>query len=158
MAESGMRPIPEGFHSLTPSLTVHDASGAIEFYKQAFGATEVRRATAPDGQKLWHAELQIGDSRLMLSDEFPEMGGWGSARTQGGTPTTIWLYVEDVDAVFKSAVDAGATSLMGVDTQFWGDRFGSVEDPFGHRWSIATHVEDVSEEEQRRRAAAFTGG
>ena len=156
MADSGVRPIPEGFHRLTPSLTVNDAAGAIEFYKQAFGATEVGRATAPDGKKLWHAELQIGDSRLMLSDEFPEMGGWGSARTLGGTPTTIWLYVEDVDRVFKAATDAGARSLMAVETQFWGDRMGSLEDPFGHRWSVATRVEDVSEEERRRRAEAFT--
>ena len=158
MAESGVRPIPEGFHSLTPSLTVHDAAGAIEFYKQAFGATEVRRATAPDGQKLWHAELQIGDSRLMLSDEFPEMGGGGSARTLGGTPTTIWLYVEDVDAVFKAAVDAGATSLMAVDTQFWGDRYGKLEDPFGHHWSVATHVRDVSMEEAQKAMASMQKG
>lgn len=157
MAESGVRPIPEGFHSLTPALTVHDAAGAIEFYKKAFGATEVRRAIAPDGQKVWHAELQFGDSRLMLSDEFPDAGGSGSPRTLGGTPTTVWMYVEDVDAVFEAAIAAGATSLMAVETQFWGDRFGALEDPFGHRWAVATRVEDVSEEEQRRRVAAYTG-
>jgi PhnB protein len=156
MAPSDVRPIPEGFHNLTPSLTLNDAAGAIEFYKQAFGAVEVNRAPAPDGKKLWHAEVQIGDSRVMLSDEFPEMGGWGSARTLGGTPITLWLYVKDVDAVFKAATDAGATSVMAVENQFWGDRMGTIEDPFGYRWSIATRVEDVSEEEQRRRAEAFT--
>jgi PhnB protein len=156
MADSRVKPVPEGFHSLTPSLTVRDAAGAIDFYTRAFGAVEVSRATAPDGRRVWHAELQIGDSRLMLNDEFPEHGGHAPA-TSGAVGFAIWLYVDDVDAVFERAVQAGARATMPVNDTFWGDRFGGVVDPFGHNWSIATRTENVSEEEARRRAKAFSG-
>jgi PhnB protein len=147
--------IPSGYRTLTPSLTVHDAAGAIDFYKRAFGATELRRSAAPDGKRVFHADLQIGDSRLMLSDEFPEMGGKGGPKSLGGTPVTLWMYVEDVDAVFKQAVAAGGKELSPVNDMFWGDRYGSLEDPFGHVWSIATRVEDVPDEELRRRVEAM---
>lgn len=150
-----VNPIPEGFHSLTPALTVDDAAGAIEFYKRAFGAVEVSRATAPDGVKVWHADLRIGDSRLMLSDAFPEQGSHAPARS-GAVGFAIWLYVEDVDAVFQRAVEAGARAVMPVSDAFWGDRFGGLVDPYGHNWSIATRKEDLSEEEMRKRAEQFT--
>lgn len=156
MSESKVRPIPEGYSTLTPNLIVHDAAAAIEFYKRAFGAVELSRAPAPGGEKIWHAELKIGDSRLMLNDEFPEMGGSVSALKLGGSPIMLWLYVEDVDAVHKAAVEAGATSTSPVETQFWGDRTGSIKDPFGLDWSIATRVENPSEEEVDRRRAAFS--
>ena len=150
-----VKPIPEGFHSLTPALTVNDAAGAIEFYKRAFGAVELSRATAPDGVGVWHADLRIGDSRLMLSDAFPEQGSH-APDASGAVGFAIWLYVEDVDAVVQRAVDAGATVQMPVSDQFWGDRFGGLRDPFGHNWAIATRIEDVSEEETRRRAEQFS--
>ena len=152
-AARSTRAIPEGYHTLTPTLVVNGAAEAIEFYKRAFGAVELFRMPAPDGQKLWHAELQIGDSRIMLSDEFSEMCGSRSPQTLGGSPVGIHLYVEDADAAVQRAVDAGATVVMPLTDMFWGDRFGGIVDPFGHRWSIATHVEDVSEEEMARRAA-----
>ena len=147
------RPLPEGFHTLTPTLIVSGAAAAIEFYTRAFGAVELFRMSSPDGQQVWHAEIQIGDSRLMLSDEMPEMCDIRSPQALGGSPVGIHLYVEDVDAAVSRAVDAGATVTMPPMDMFWGDRFGTVTDPFGHRWSIATHVEDVSEEEIARRAA-----
>ena len=147
------RPIPEGYHTVTPTLVVDGAAAAIEFYRRAFGAVELFRMPAPDGQKLWHAEIQIGDSRLMLSDELPEMCGTPSPKTLGGTPVGIHLYVEDADAAVQRAVDAGATVVMPLTDMFWGDRFGTILDPIGHHWSIATHVEDVSGEEIARRAA-----
>lgn len=156
MPDENVRPIPEGYRTVTPSLTLNDAAAAIEFYKKAFGAVETSRATAPDGRKVWHAELTIGDSRVMVNDEFPEMGGGPSAKTLGGSAVTMWLYVDDVDAVHRAAVAAGATSTSDPETQFWGDRTGSVTDPFGHLWTIATRVEEVSEEEQKRRVEAFT--
>jgi uncharacterized glyoxalase superfamily protein PhnB len=152
---TAIRPIPEGYHTLTPSLTVDDAAQAIDFYKRAFGATELARAPAPDGERIWHAELQIGDSRLMLLDEFPEMGGCSAPKTLGGTTISLHLFVEDADAAFERAVDAGAAVEMPLQDAFWGDRYGKVRDPFGHVWSIATRKEEVSEEEQRRRAAAY---
>jgi uncharacterized glyoxalase superfamily protein PhnB len=155
MADSTVDPIPEGYHSLTPSLTVRGATDAIEFYKRAFGAVEKSRALAPDGKRLWHAELQIGDSRLMLTDEMPEMGGHAPAHT-GAVGFSVWLYVEDVDAVFDRAIEAGAKSQMPVNDTFWGDRFGGLQDPFGHNWAIATRKENLSDEEVRRRADAFT--
>lgn len=154
--DSTVKPIPEGYHSLTPSLTVKDAAVAIDFYGRAFGAVEVSRATAPDGKRVWHCELQIGDSRLMLMDEFPEHGGHAPAAS-GAVGFSIWLYVDDVDAVFERAVAAGARAAMPVNDAFWGDRFGGLVDPFGHNWSIATRKENVSEEEARRRAEAFAG-
>jgi PhnB protein len=150
--------IPDAYRTLTPSLTVHDAAGAIDFYRRAFGAVELDRSPAPDGKRVFHAEVQIGDSRVMLTDEFPEMGGSGGPKMIGGTPVTLWMYVEDADAVFKQAVDAGATVLMPMADAFWGDRWGSLEDPFGHKWSIATRVEEVPEEELRRRLEAMARG
>jgi PhnB protein len=146
------QPIPEGYHTVTPYLAVDDATEAIEYYTKAFGAKERVRMEAPDG-KVGHAELEIGDSLVMLSDPFPQ----ASTKTPGelgGTTVSVFMYVEDVDAVVKQAVDAGATVTMEVADQFWGDRFGSVRDPFGHLWSIATHVEDVPPEEMAERAKA----
>ncbi|HEU4451372.1 MAG TPA: VOC family protein [Gaiellaceae bacterium] len=149
-----VKPIPEGYHTVTPYLAVDDAAEAIAYYTKAFGAKERGRMDAPDG-KIAHAELEIGDSIVMLSDPFPQ----ASTRTPkelGGTSASIFMYVEDVDAVVKQAVEAGATILMEVSDQFWGDRFGTVADPFGHSWSIATHVEDVPPEEMAERAKAAT--
>ena len=147
---SGVKPIPEGYHSITPYLVVNDAAGAIEFYKSAFGASELMRMTAAAG-RVGHAEIRIGDSRIMLADEFPEMGA-RSARTLGGSPVHIYLYVEDVDAVTGKALAAGAKELRPVKDQFYGDRSGSIEDPFGHVWHVSTHKEDVPQDELKRRA------
>jgi PhnB protein len=147
---SGVKPIPEGYHSITPYLVVNDAAGAIEFYKSAFGASELMRMTAAAG-RVGHAEIRIGDSRIMLADEFPEMGA-RSARTLGGSPVHIYLYVEDVDAVTGKALAAGAKELRPVKDQFYGDRSGSIEDPFGHVWHVSTHKEDVPPDELKRRA------
>jgi PhnB protein len=144
-----VKPIPEGYHTLSPSISVDNAAEAIEFYKRAFGATERGRMLGPDG-KIAHAELQIGDSVLMLADPFPQ-ATTKPPKEIGGTAVTLFLYVEDVDAVFKQAIDAGATSAMAVDDMFWGDRFGSVTDPYGHSWAIATHIEDVPPEEMEER-------
>ena len=146
------KPIPKGFHTITPHLIVRDAAKAIDFYQRAFGAEASGVHRTPDG-KIMHAELKIGDSYLMLNDEFPEMKICSPA-TLGGSPVTIHLYVEDVDALFNQAVGAGATATMPVMDQFWGDRYGKVCDPFGHNWSIATHKEDVNTEELTRRGAA----
>ena len=146
------KPIPEGYHTVTPYLAVDDAALAIDFYKRAFGAKERMRMEAPGG-KIGHAELEIGDSVVMLSDPFPQ-STVRSPKELGGTCAGVFMYVEDVDAVVKQAVDAGATVTMEVADQFWGDRFGSVRDPFGHLWSIATHVEDVPPEEMAERAKA----
>lgn len=149
-----VRPIPEGYHSVTPALLVRGAAEAIDFYTRAFGARELGRMPAPDGQRIWHAELQIGDARLMLADEFPEMGGH-APESLGGTPVSLHLYVEDADAVIQRAVNAGATVIQPPLDAFWGDRYGRIKDPFGHEWSVATHIEDVSEEEMRQRAEVF---
>jgi PhnB protein len=153
-ATPSVRPIPEGYHSVTPALLVRGAAQAIDFYTRAFGARELGRMPAPDAQRVWHAELQIGDARLMLADEFPEMGGH-APESLGGTPVSLYLYVEDADATVQRAVDAGATVIEPPMDAFWGDRYGRIKDPFGHEWNVATHVEDVSEEEMRRRAEAF---
>ena len=134
--------VPEGYHTLTPHLIMKDAAKAIEFYKKAFGATERGRFLGPGG-KIMHAELQIGDSRLMLNDEFPEMGASGPTG-DGRVPVTIHLYVEDVDKVFKQAVAAGAKATMPVADMFWGDRYGKLTDPSGHNWSIASHIKDMT--------------
>ena len=144
------KPIPEGYHTITPYLAVDDAAEAIEYYQEAFGAKERVRMNAPDG-KIGHAELEIGDSLVMLSDPFPQ-ATTKSPSELGGTSASVFMYVEDVDATVKQAVDAGAKVTMEVSDQFWGDRFGSVVDPFGHQWSIATHVEDLSPEEIAERA------
>jgi PhnB protein len=146
------QPIPEGYHTVTPYLAVEDAAKAIDYYKQAFDAKERVRMDTPDG-KIGHAELEIGDSLVMLSDPFPQ-SSTRPPKEIGGTSVSIFMYVEDVDAAVKQAVDAGATVLMEVEDQFWGDRFGTVSDPFGHTWSIATHVEDVPPEEIAERAKA----
>jgi PhnB protein len=146
------KPIPEGYHTVTPYLAVDDAADAIEYYKKAFGAKERMRMKAPDG-KIGHAEIEIGDSLVMLSDPFPQ-ASTRPPKELGGTSASVFLYVEDVDAVVKQAVDSGATITMEVADQFWGDRFGTVTDPFGHLWSIATHVEDLTEEEIAERGKA----
>ena len=142
--------IPDGFNTLTPHLVVKGASQAIDFYKKAFGAEEIKRMPGPDGKSLIHAELKIGNSRLMLVDEFPEMNARGP-ETIGGTPVTIHMFVEDADAVFNRALDAGAQVRMPLADMFWGDRYGVVADPFGHLWSIATHKEDLTPEEMGKR-------
>jgi PhnB protein len=147
-----VKPIPEGYHTVTPYLAVDDAAEAIAYYIKAFGARERARMEAPGG-KIGHAELEIGDSLVMLSDPLPQFST-RPPKELGGTSASVFMYVEDVDAVVKQAVDAGGTIEMEVADQFWGDRFGSVQDPFGHLWSIATHVEDVPPEEMAERAKA----
>ena len=150
------KPIPDGYPQVTPYLIVDGAQAAIDFYSSVFGATERMRMPGPGG-KIAHAELQLGDSLLMVADESPEMGG-RSPRTVGGSPVIVSVYVEDVDAVFERAVQAGATALQAVENQFYGDRAGQFEDPSGHQWSVATHVEDVPPDEMERRVAQAMGG
>ena len=144
--------IPDGYRTATPYLIVKGAAEAIEFYKRAFGATEMLRMADPQG-KIHHAEIRIGDSMIMLADEQPAMG-YRSPRSIGGSSVSFLLYLEDVDAVFERAVKAGAKAQQPVKNQFYGDRSGTLEDPFGHVWTVATHVEDVPPEEMQRRAAA----
>lgn len=156
-----VKSIPEGYHSVTPYLIVRGGSNAIEFYKKAFGATELFRFPAPDG-KVGHAEIKIGDSPIMLADEYPQMG-YNSPQSIGGSPVSLMIYVDDVDTVFSRAIESGATVKEAVQDKFYGDRIGSVVDPFGHVWHVATHKEDVSIEEMQRRAkahesAASSGG
>ena len=146
------QPIPEGYSTISPYLAVDDAAEAIAYYKKAFGAEETVRMDAPDG-KIGHAELKIADSHVMLSDPFPQ-ASTTPPKELGGTSASIFMYVEDVDAVVQQAVGAGATVTMEVEDQFWGDRFGSITDPFGHIWSIATHVEDLTPEEIEERGKA----
>jgi PhnB protein len=148
----GTKPIPDGYRTATPYLIVKGAAEAIEFYKRAFGATELLRMADPKG-RVGHAEIRIGDSVIMLADEYPEMGHRGP-RSLGGSSVSILLYLEDVDTVFERALKAGARAQRPVQNQFYGDRSGTLEDPFGHVWTIATHVEDVPEEELKRRAEA----
>jgi PhnB protein len=150
-----VKPIPDGYHSVTPYLIIKGAAEAIEFYKKAFGATELFRMPQPDG-RIGHAEIKIGDSPIMLADEFPQMKHL-SAQTLGGTPVSILLYVPDVDSVFNQAIAAGAQQQTPVEDKFYGDRGGSLVDPFGQVWHIATHTEDVSPEEMEKRAAAAAG-
>jgi PhnB protein len=148
--------VPDGFHTLTPHLVVKGASKAIEFYKKAFGAEEIKRVPGPDGKSLVHAELKIGDSRLLLVDEFPEMDCRGP-QSVGGSPVSIHMFVDDADAAFDRALSAGAEVRMPLADQFWGDRYGVLTDPFGHVWSIATHKEDLTAEQISKRAqAAFS--
>jgi PhnB protein len=147
-----VNPIPEGYRSVNVILTVDDAKRAIDFYKQAFGATEISRL--PMGDKIGHAELQIGDTRIMLNDEFPEHGNLGP-KARGGTSVGLIIYTDDVDTAFRKAVEAGGTETMAVADQFWGDRMGSLTDPFGHKWSIATHVEEVKPDEYQSRMEAW---
>ena len=153
---SPVQPIPAGYPRLSPYLCVDGAARAIGFYTDVLGATERMRMDGPDG-RIGHAELSIGESMIMLADEYPDMGFLSPGRI-GGTAVTLHLYVEDVDAVFEKALAAGAKALRPVENQFYGDRSGQFEDPFGHRWNVASHVEDVSEEEMARRAEAYTSG
>ena len=148
---SQVKKIPDGYHSITPYLIVKNGSEAIEYYKKIFGAKEHGRMMTPDGKRIAHAEIEIGNSKLMLADEFPEMNSL-SPKTIGGSPVGLFLYVEDVDKVFSQAVAEGAKVLMEVEDQFWGDRYGSLEDPFGHRWSLSTHIKDLTEEEMKKAA------
>jgi PhnB protein len=147
---SKVSPIPAGYHTATPYLTLSDCARAIDFYKKAFGAQEIMRMQGPPG-KIGHAEIKIGDSFIMLSDEMPG-GGNRSPQSLGGTTSSIFLYVQDVDAAYKQAVDAGAKADMPPVDMFWGDRFGRLTDPFGHSWAMATHKEDVAPEDMRKRA------
>jgi PhnB protein len=148
-----VNPVPDGYHTATPYLVVKNAANAIEFYRKAFGASEVMRLPGPGG-KVMHAEIKIGDSYIMLADEFPEMGA-RSPESLGGTPVSILLYVPDVDVRFEQAVAAGATVQRAVQDQFYGDRSGTLVDPFGHVWSLATHQEDVSPQEMEKRFQAL---
>lgn len=153
---ANVKPIPEGYHSVTPYLSIKGAAAAIDFYKQVFGATELFRMGGPDG-KIGHAEIKIGNSPIMLADEFPEME-FVSPKTLGGTPVGLMIYVDDVDTMYKQAISAGAKEIKPLQNQFYGDRSGTLRDPFGHVWTVATHVEDVPPEELEQRAAAAHGG
>jgi PhnB protein len=145
-----VQPVPEGYHTVTPYLAVDNATAAIDFYQRAFGAKERLRMPGPEGM-IAHAELEIGDALVMLSDPFPQATA-RPPKELGGTSAGVFLYVGDVDALYKQAIDAGATSGAEPENMFWGDRFGSVTDPFGHSWQIATHVEDVPPEEMAKRS------
>lgn len=147
-SKSGVRPIPEGMHTVTPHLICAGAAQALEFYKKAFGAVELSRMLGSDG-KIMHASMRIGDSIIMLNDEMPDWGTFGPKHLKG-SPVTIHLYVEDADASFAQAVSAGAKVTMPLDDMFWGDRYGKLEDPFGHQWSVGTHMRDVSPEEMQK--------
>ena len=146
----GVNPVPQGYHNVTPYLIVDGAAEAIRFYEQAFGATEVLRM--PMGEKIAHAEVKIGDSHVMLSDEWPDMGLLGP-KARGGATSSLMIYLEDVDGAFARALAAGGAQERPPEDQFWGDRMGTLVDPFGHRWTLATHVEDVPEDEMQRRMA-----
>ncbi len=148
-----VQPVPEGYNTVTPYLAVPNAAEAIDFYTRALGAKERVRMDGPGGS-IMHAELELGDSLIMLSDPFPQ-ASTKTPKELGGTSVSIFVYVDDIDALYKQAIDAGATSLMEPDDMFWGDRFGSVQDPFGHSWTIATHIEDVSPEEMQKRSEEF---
>lgn len=150
-----VKPIPEGYHSVTPYLIIRGAADAIGFYQKAFGATELFRFPTPDG-KIGHAEIKIGDSPIMLADEYPAMG-YNSPQSLGGSPVSLMIYVEDVDTVFNQAIAAGATVREAVSDKFYGDRIGTLTDPFGHVWHVSTHKEDVSIEEMKERAKAAHG-
>ena len=151
-----VQPVPSGFHTLTPHLVVKGASKAIEFYKKAFNAEEIARLPTTDGKSILHADVKIGDSHVMLVEEFPHMDCRGP-ESIGGTPVTIHMYVEDVDAAFGKAVAAGARVRMPLSDMFWGDRYGVLTDPFGHSWSLATHKEDLTPQEISQRAQAACG-
>jgi uncharacterized glyoxalase superfamily protein PhnB len=151
--EQPVKPVPEGSHTITPNIAVNDAARALDFYQKAFGAEEVMRMPGPGG-KIMHAEVRIGDSRLMLADEMPEMGSKGP-KAYGGTPVSFYVYVSNVDAAWKRAVGAGAKVLMPLEDMFWGDRTGRLEDPFGHIWVLAQHVKDVTSAEMKAGQDAF---
>jgi PhnB protein len=145
--------IPKGYHTVTPNIVVDGAAKAIDFYKKALGAEEIMRFPGPDG-KIMHAEIRIGDSVIMLVDQMPEQGGRGP-KLIGGTPVSFFVYGDNVDAAWKRAVDAGAKPIMPLDDQFWGDRAGSLEDPYGHHWWLAQHIEDLTPDELHKRSEAF---
>lgn len=153
---AAVNPIPDGYPRVTPYLTIDGAAAAIDFYTEVFGAKERMRMPAPDG-RVGHAELELGGSVIMLADEYPEMDVRGP-KSVGGTPVTLHVYVEDVDKVFERAVESGAKALRAVENQFYGDRSGQLEDPFGHRWNLASHVEDVPPDEMEKRMAEAMGG
>jgi PhnB protein len=148
---NNVKPVPEGYHTVTPMIVFKDSRRAIEFYKKAFGAQERMSMPGPDGKGVMHAEIKVGDSIVMMADEMPQQP-CRSAQTLGNSPVTFYLYVPDADAAFKTAVAAGAKVQMPVQDAFWGDRWGTVTDPFGHTWSLATHKRDVSPEEMRKAA------
>ena len=151
------KPIPDGYHTITPTITLKDTRKAIAFYKKAFGAEELRPPSmSPDGKSVMHAELRIGNSMIMLNDEMGDQ--CKSAETSGGSPAAFYLYVDNADAAFKKAVDAGAAVVMPVQDMFWGDRWGQVKDPFGYSWSLATHKKDVTPEEIRKGSEAMFAG
>ncbi|MEG3191145.1 VOC family protein [Lysobacter sp. D1-1-M9] len=153
-----VNPVPDGYHSVTPYLTVDDAAAAIDFYQRAFGAEELFRLPMPDGnggEKIAHAEIRIGDCNLMLSDEWPDMDALGPSK-RGGATTGFMIYVPDADAAVQKAIDAGGKPRGQVEDQFWGDRTGSIIDPFGHKWTLATHVQDVPPEELQQRMKAWS--
>lgn len=152
-----VKAIPEGFHTLTPHLVIRGAAEAIEFYKRAFGAVELGRAQMPGSPMIMHAALRIGDSVIMLNDEFPDMGAVSPAALNG-SPVTVHIYTEDADGTYNRAVAAGAKAAMPMQDMFWGDRYGKLIDPFGHHWTIGKHIEDVSPEETSKRAAKMFGG
>jgi uncharacterized glyoxalase superfamily protein PhnB len=151
--EKSVKAIPESYHTITPNITVRDAANALEFYQKAFGAEEVNRMPGPGG-KIMHAEFRIGDSRVMIADEMPEMGNKGP-KAYGGSPVSFYVYVNNVDASWKRAVGAGAKVLMPLDNMFWGDRTGRLEDPFGHTWTLAQHIKDVTPAEMKAGHEAF---
>ncbi|MFQ5414357.1 MAG: VOC family protein [Phycisphaerae bacterium] len=152
---SNVKPIPEGFHTITPHIIVRDAAKSIDFYKKAFAAEEVFRMPGPDGHGVMHAEIRIGDSHVMICDEQPYMKQWRAPESFGGTTVALALYVEDADKCFQRAVQAGATASMAMMDAFWGDRYGKVTDPFGHEWEIMTHKEDLTPEQIQKNAEAF---
>ena len=147
------KPIPDGFHTITPSLTVSDAAKALDFYKQALGAQEIDRFVSPDGKSVMHAQLKVGNSMVMLGGEFPPH--CLSPKARGGTSVSLYLYVENADAAFERAVKAGCTVQMPIMDQFWGDRCGRVEDPFGHQWVLASHKQDLTKDQIAANAKAF---
>jgi uncharacterized glyoxalase superfamily protein PhnB len=149
------RPIPDGYHTVTPSLTLKNSKKAIEFYQKAFGAKVLDMFPNPSGQGIMHATIQIGDSIIMMGDEFPAPQSPRSAETLGTSPISLYVYVSDVDAVFKQAVAAGGTAVMPVAEMFWGDRAGTLKDPFGYQWMIATHKRDLTKDQIRSEAEAF---
>ena len=149
-----VKPIPEGYHTITPSLIVSDAAKAIEFYKNGLGAEVLDVAKTPDGSKVVHSVLKVGNSLVFVNDEFPEMGA-RSPQSLGGSPVSLYLYVEDADLWFNRAVAAGATPTMPIADMFWGDRFGTVTDPYGHNWGFSTHIKDLSPEEVERASSEF---
>lgn len=151
---ANVKAVPKGFHTVTPSLTIRGAADAIEFYKRALGAKELMRMQGPDG-KIGHAEIQIGDSIIFISDEMPNMGFSKSPQTLGGTTGVLNVYVDDVDRTYQQAIDAGGKASMPVADMFWGDRYGVLHDPYGHVWGLGTHKEDLTPEEVEQRAADF---